>query len=334
MRKKILFITLLVTTCVNAQNFTMNELVNIFKTNSIEKTQEFLEKKGLTFMSVKKEGAYETIIYGYSPLAHYNDRATYFVNLSKKNYDGDFYSIGIQFHSRQKYNDWLNTVKNTYGAKWIETKTDTDGITNIYNGKTLEFYFGSQRNWDNKKGEYVTSYYVSLYWLSNSNAFSGTSDSGQNNKQSLTYDKGVIINGVKWATRNVDTHGIFAATPQDKGMLYNWTTANNVCPSGWRLPTREELNRLANAENEWTTTPVNGRIFNSGNHTLFLPAAGCRINGILRESSYGFYWSSNVINDGSFKGFTYSMQFNSSFAPSSNNEAHPEYMYSVRCVAK
>ena len=35
------------------------------------------------------------------------------------------------------------------------------------------------------------------------------------------YEKGVI-NGVKWATCNVDAHGKFAATPESYGMLYQW----------------------------------------------------------------------------------------------------------------
>ena len=33
---------------------------------------------------------------------------------------------------------------------------------------------------------------------------------------------GVVINGVRWATRNVDKPGTFAANPEDAGMLYQW----------------------------------------------------------------------------------------------------------------
>jgi len=35
-------------------------------------------------------------------------------------------------------------------------------------------------------------------------------------------DAGVIINGIKWATRNVDMPGTFAANPEDAGMFYQW----------------------------------------------------------------------------------------------------------------
>jgi uncharacterized protein (TIGR02145 family) len=36
------------------------------------------------------------------------------------------------------------------------------------------------------------------------------------------YDEGVMIGDVKWATRNVDMPGTFAATPESYGMYYQW----------------------------------------------------------------------------------------------------------------
>ena len=47
-------------------------------------------------------------------------------------------------------------------------------------------------------------------------------DDNDNKKDPLIYDEGVIINGVKWATRNVATLGTFAAKPEDAGMFYQW----------------------------------------------------------------------------------------------------------------
>jgi uncharacterized protein (TIGR02145 family) len=100
-------------------------------------------------------------------------------------------------------------------------------------------------------------------------------------------DPGVVINGVKWATRNVDSPGTFAGTPDDPGMLYqwnsrtgwnstddnyissprgqiwsdhygkqsdSWTPENDPCPEGWRVPDVEEMAALVNARNvasEW-----------------------------------------------------------------------------------
>ena len=123
-----------------------------------------------------------------------------------------------------------------------------------------------------------------------------------------TTDHGVIINGVKWATRNVDKPGSFADKPEDVGSFYQWNTktawaatgditdwerkpcstqkiweeANDPSPKGWRVPTYAEVKKLLNTKkvsNEWTTeNGVNGIKFTdkaTGN-TLFLPAAGFR----------------------------------------------------------
>ena len=147
---------------------------------------------------------------------------------------------------------------------------------------------------------------------------------GQN---SSTYDEGVVINGVKWATRNVDKPGTFAAKPESAGMFYQWnrkkawpatgkvsgwddstpggttwTKANDPSPAGWRVPTVDEIKKLLDTDkvsSVWTTrNGVKGRKFTdktTGN-SLFLPAAGCRGNGgaLGYVGSHGAYWSSTV----------------------------------------
>jgi len=42
------------------------------------------------------------------------------------------------------------------------------------------------------------------------------------NPNPSTIDKGVVINGVRWATRNLDVGGKFVANPTDYGALYQW----------------------------------------------------------------------------------------------------------------
>ena len=130
------------------------------------------------------------------------------------------------------------------------------------------------------------------------------------------HDAGVVINGIKWATRNVYAPGTFAAKPEDAGMYYQWNSkvgwssvepmestdgsvwnsnwdgngaakwenANDPSPVGWRLPTREELESLISVPNECATiNGVSGRMFGSGKNTIFLPATG----GIYVPSSSG-----------------------------------------------
>jgi len=102
-----------------------------------------------------------------------------------------------------------------------------------------------------------------------------------------TTDEGVVINGVKWATRNVDKPGTFAKKPETPGMFYQWNnniawsatnpitnskggkkwdynhnrstkdgypitkwaTTNDPSPKGWRLPTAEEFRTLFDTKN-------------------------------------------------------------------------------------
>jgi len=37
-------------------------------------------------------------------------------------------------------------------------------------------------------------------------------------------ETGVVINGVTWATRNVDAPGTFVANTKDAGMFYQWNS--------------------------------------------------------------------------------------------------------------
>ena len=145
--------------------------------------------------------------------------------------------------------------------------------------------------------------------------------------ESLTFDEGVLINGIRWATRNVNTPGTFTQNPENAGMHFQWnrrigwsstnplrgsdgstsfnqTTPqgetwekeNDPCPDGWRVPTEAELRSLHSAISEWTTkNGVTGRLFGTAPDQIFLPAAGLRIQIFESLSSvggWGIYWSS------------------------------------------
>ena len=140
-------------------------------------------------------------------------------------------------------------------------------------------------------------------------------------------EKGVVINGVRWAAYNVDSIGTFVNNPKNAGMLFQWNrlkawsagdeaaedwdystpsgteweTPNNPCPVGWRLPTGEELESLKKADNEWTTlNGVYGRIFGTAPYQLFLPAVGWRSgnDGVFDDfGTKGYYWSSEQSDD-------------------------------------
>jgi len=181
-------------------------------------------------------------------------------------------------------------------------------------------------------------------------------------------DAGVVINGIKWATRNVDMPGTFAATPESSGMFYQWnrkigwsssdpmvssngdtewdatnpegtewTKSNDPCPQGWRVPTHDEqLTLLAedDVEHEWTSqNSINGRLFTDkvSSKKLFLPAAGLRYgidSALDGVGTYGGYWSSTQRDEF----FAYYLHFYSGSADWGG--AYRSYGLAVRCVTE
>ena len=144
---------------------------------------------------------------------------------------------------------------------------------------------------------------------------------------------GELINGVCWAKSNVDTSGTFASTPEAYGMFYQWNskkgwpvidtirdweyreypdrikpweTINDPCPTGWRVPTYDEIKTLWDESNvTYICAPrngINGASFISKvtDNAIFLPFAGI-IHGYsgIRSSrnTKGLYWSSSEDDD-------------------------------------
>ena len=185
-------------------------------------------------------------------------------------------------------------------------------------------------------------------------------------------ETGVEINGVTWATCNVDAPNTFAANPQDAGMFYQWNHKigwsasdplinsngdttwdtsyptgvtwekdNDPSPTGWRVPTFEELCKLKDEEkvtSEWVTqNGVLGKKFtdkDTGN-SIFLPSAGRRFtsNGILQgaDEGEGDYWSSTPEggNDDFYAYFLYFRNDGFGYMDDFNGR---RYGYSIRSV--
>ena len=147
-------------------------------------------------------------------------------------------------------------------------------------------------------------------------------------------NEGVKINGVTWSKFNVGEPGTFTAAATDYGMFYQWDIkvgwsatdpatgvaiddwnsgntgaegdvweqANDPCPTGWRLPTKDEQATLLDVDQVTvgdfeSMNGVNGRKFtdNTTNKSIFFPAAGYRFysSGTLLNTSTGYYWSSS-----------------------------------------
>ena len=176
----------------------------------------------------------------------------------------------------------------------------------------------------------------------------------------------VEINGVKWAKCNVDMPGTFAAKPEAAGMFYQWnrktgwsstdpminsnggTTwdssiptgicwekANDPCPTGWRVPTKEEFESLIASGSHWTTeNGVVGRIFGSEDKKVFFPAAGYRYGSSGSAIVMGYIsacWSSTLYTD--FGEDAFSMSFTDGDAVISTYYSR-NYGFPMRCVAE
>ena len=87
--------------------------------------------------------------------------------------------------------------------------------------------------------------------------------------ENLLFDRGTVINGVKWATRNVGIPGHFASSTIESGLFYLWNNkvpfsryvyetsyqqgsmwyeTCNPCPIGWRIPSTEDFITLLDTE--------------------------------------------------------------------------------------
>jgi uncharacterized protein (TIGR02145 family) len=172
-------------------------------------------------------------------------------------------------------------------------------------------------------------------------------------------EEGVVINGIRWATRNVGMPRTFTKKPEDAGMFYQWNRKvgwsstdpmknsnggtgwnssiepgdtwepkNDPCPCGWRVPTIEELKSLANAGSSGNNlNGVKGNFFGNGEETIFLPAAGGRSDsggGLRSVGTYGDYWSSTFYDNKSSY-YLYNKQ---------TGTMTRGHALSIRCVAK
>ena len=174
-------------------------------------------------------------------------------------------------------------------------------------------------------------------------------------QNSATEDSGVVINGVRWATRNVDAPGTFAANPESAGQLFQWnrqqgwaatgavndwnrtpasgrwTAANDPCPPGWRVPTQVELQGLLDSGHTWTSRGgVRGTLFGAEPNQIFLPAVGWRNGeGVHNHAgSRGFFWGNAQTGGSAWRLRISSGETNVQSLGSRGNG------FSVRCVAQ
>ena len=189
----------------------------------------------------------------------------------------------------------------------------------------------------------------------------------------LTYESGdipdgetVVINGVTWATANVDIPGTFAASPTDMGLLFQfnritgystegntaydaggetdfvwnttgdasntWDSSNDPCPDGYRVPTADELRTLTDAANVDCLYDGVGATFTDKNTgaVMFLPGGVERSGstGALWNPAWCAYWSAN----GNESSSTLAYRLYAGESAVSVNQSTRATGYFIRCV--
>ena len=152
-----------------------------------------------------------------------------------------------------------------------------------------------------------------------------TPSGNENTNKQEAIDLG-LPSGTKWASCNVGANepegygGYYAWGETEEKGFYNESTykykqngswvglgsdisgtqydvARLKWGGNWRMPTKDEVRELIeNCKYEWTTlNGVKGGKFTSktNGNSIFLPAAGYRLDGALGDAgSWGYYWSS------------------------------------------
>jgi uncharacterized protein (TIGR02145 family) len=139
---------------------------------------------------------------------------------------------------------------------------------------------------------------------------------------------------------NADVISGWSTTGAANGSWAATRTANDPCPTGYRVPTSAEwtavnTNNTASRTGTFTLGPTEyGSALhygpNASTKALTLPAAGNRngANGTIGSRGYGFYWSSTENGTSAFY-----LYFTSSTVSPANN-ANRTFGFSLRCIAE
>ena len=212
-------------------------------------------------------------------------------------------------------------------------------------GSEITGYEVTRDNWTNKVTKSANERSHTYTGLTNGTGYTfkvravnangaGVESSATATPIALSGDGWVLINGVKWATHNVDMPGTFVTNPEGYGMFYQWNrklgwsssgpitnsnggthgdwdnttpagteweTANDPSPAGFRVPTKSDFDKLIDANRvsrEWTT--INGkkgwRLTDKNNdNSIFFPDAGyCDVPGIINQNEGHGYYWSST----------------------------------------
>jgi len=125
---------------------------------------------------------------------------------------------------------------------------------------------------------------------------------------------------------------------QKYGRLYNWSTAKSACPSGWHLPSGDELNTLANFAGGYDVAGEKLKATSgwdkNGNGTddygfSALPGGGSGSNGdFASPGDIGYWWS---VSEGNNR-LAYNLRILYEYESLFKDVSDKSYLFSVRCI--
>jgi uncharacterized protein (TIGR02145 family) len=210
------------------------------------------------------------------------------------------------------------------------------GPFNQYGGGCYKMFTGDDLSNCESWGQRVGSCPITVSW--------GSMTDSRDCKEYKT----VQINGQVWFAENLNyetgnsaCYSNQASNCATYGRLYDWETAMTACPSGWRLPSKNDWNTLVEASgghyagrtlktvsgwNYWEGTSGNG-MDNYGFSAL--PGGYGDSDGSFKSVSYeGYWWSAD--EDRSYNAYYQNMSYSSGNAYLDTNLKGR--LHSVRCL--
>ena len=154
--------------------------------------------------------------------------------------------------------------------------------------------------------------------------------------------KTVTIGDQEWMAENLNykttENGSYCFNDSSKycnvyGRLYTWDVARNVCPTGWRLPSKSDYEKLLSVEEAGLKLKAAKGWYHNGNgdDTYGFAALPAGMYGSLLVGQTTYFWTSTENNGATAYSFNLYYQSNSA---SSGLYDDKFYGFSVRCIKK
>jgi len=283
-----------------------------------------------------------TITGGVTPTSEYSTTPSIYMMILPGNHSTDSLTIGVEYDSNPGVYSYFNKIGRVFdrGAKYT---VELEQL--VYPGTTLLPVMIGTLTWAPVNAGYDgTHLYGLLYqWCRKyGQGYYNLTLSPLETNPTLTAGPVTLAVGNDVANTNV-FYTTTIASPYDwcSPQASVWDFGSSPCPSGWRVPTSQELSALRLSGSTWTATGpggIAGRWFGKDHgattptKSIFMPAAGTRnLGGVENNrSTGGNYWSGTPYLPDGITSFNFAF-ISTNTSPLSNN-GWRGMGFSVRCV--